>query len=61
MWKMLSTKELADAQMEAMAKPVQEGLNAVPVTKEEKKDCQKWLSPQELHQVIVGKYRLSCC
>lgn len=53
-WKLLSTNELADAQLEAMAKPVQKGLNAVPVTQEEIIDCKKWLNPQELHQVIIG-------
>ncbi|XP_070190234.1 cilia and flagella-associated protein 47-like isoform X3 [Littorina saxatilis] len=53
-WKLLSTKELSEAQKEAMSKPVQEGLNAVPTTPEEKLNCKKWLTPQELHQVIVG-------
>jgi hypothetical protein len=31
-----------------------EGLNAVPTTKVEKADCSKWLSPQQLHQVVIG-------
>ena len=29
-------------------------MNAVPTTNKEKMDCQKILSPQELHQVIIG-------
>ncbi|KAL8606797.1 hypothetical protein ACOMHN_049626 [Nucella lapillus] len=53
-WKLLSTKELAEAQREALSKPVQDGLNAVPTTAQEKTDCKRWLNPQELHQVIVG-------
>ena len=33
---------------------VKDGLNAIPTTNKEKADCQKILSPQELHQVIIG-------
>jgi len=33
---------------------VKDGLNAVPVTVQEKAHCQKILTPQQLHQVIVG-------
>ena len=29
-------------------------MNAVPTNNKEKMDCQKILSPQELHQVIIG-------
>ncbi|PVD28193.1 hypothetical protein C0Q70_10779 [Pomacea canaliculata] len=53
-WRLLSTQELAVAEKEAMSKPVQEGLNAVPTTDKEKADCKKWLSPQNLHQIVVG-------
>lgn len=35
---------------------MQEGLNAVPTTDKEKADCKKWLSPQNLHQIVVGKW-----
>ncbi|XP_076467202.1 cilia and flagella-associated protein 47-like [Babylonia areolata] len=53
-WKLLSTKELSEAEREALSKPVQEGLNAVPTSAQEKADCKRWLSPQELYQVLVG-------
>ncbi|XP_071134806.1 cilia- and flagella-associated protein 47-like isoform X3 [Mytilus edulis] len=53
-YKLLSTKELAEVEQMSRSKPVCEGLNAVPTTNEEKADCTKWLSPQQLHQIIVG-------
>ena len=36
------------------SKQSKDGLNAVPTTNKEKTDCKKILSPQELHQVIIG-------
>ncbi|KAK3096977.1 hypothetical protein FSP39_005325 [Pinctada imbricata] len=53
-YRLLSSKELARAQSEVLEKQVCEGLNAVPSTKQEKTDCTRWLSPQELHQIIIG-------
>ncbi|XP_048239518.1 cilia and flagella-associated protein 47-like isoform X3 [Haliotis rufescens] len=53
-WKLLSTKKLSTAEKEALSKPVRDGLNAVPTTQQEKADCRKWLSPQQLHQLIIG-------
>ncbi|KAL3884217.1 hypothetical protein ACJMK2_030436, partial [Sinanodonta woodiana] len=53
-FRLLSTKELARSEKEASAKPVSEGLNAVPTTNKERIDCSKFLTPQELHQVIIG-------
>ena len=32
-----------------------DGLNAVPTTSQEKSDCSKVLTPQQLHQVVIGK------
>ncbi|XP_035825915.1 cilia- and flagella-associated protein 47 [Aplysia californica] len=52
-WKLLSTKELAEAEKVAVSK-VCDGLSAVPTTLEEKRDCKRWLTPQQLHQIIVG-------
>ena len=34
---------------------MKDGLNAVPLSAEEKKECSKVLTPQELHQVIIGE------
>ena len=33
---------------------MKDGLNAIPTSNKEKADCKKILSPQELHQVIIG-------
>ena len=52
-WRLLSTKELADKEQGSADKTC-DGLNAVPTTKREQADCQKMLSPQQLHQVIIG-------
>ncbi|XP_059154686.1 cilia- and flagella-associated protein 47-like isoform X2 [Physella acuta] len=53
-WKLLSTKTLAELEKEAVSKPVCEGLNAIPITEQEKKDCNRWLTPQQLHHVVIG-------
>ncbi|XP_021363645.1 cilia- and flagella-associated protein 47-like isoform X2 [Mizuhopecten yessoensis] len=53
-FKLLSTKELSTAEAETLTKEACEGLNAVPTTKKEKLDCSKCLSPQQLHQIIIG-------
>ena len=33
---------------------LRDGLNAVPLTELEKRECARKLSPQELHQIIIG-------
>ncbi|XP_055954756.1 cilia and flagella-associated protein 47 [Patella vulgata] len=53
-WKLLSAKELSEIEKIAMTRNVSEGLNAVPTTLQEKKDCSKWLTPQQLHQLVIG-------
>ncbi|KAK3775916.1 hypothetical protein RRG08_017206 [Elysia crispata] len=53
-WKLLSTKELAEAEQIAISKRVCDGLNAIPTTTVEKIDCSRWLSPQQLHQIVIG-------
>ncbi|KAL5010428.1 hypothetical protein ScPMuIL_012733 [Solemya velum] len=53
-WKLLSTKKLTEAELETSMKSVCEGLNAVPSTNKEKAECTKILSPQQLHQVVIG-------
>ncbi|XP_078698604.1 cilia- and flagella-associated protein 47-like isoform X8 [Branchiostoma floridae x Branchiostoma belcheri] len=52
--RLLSTRELREAERTATVRPVSEGLNAVPTTPQEKSDCKKKLTPQELHQVVIG-------
>ena len=39
---------------------VRDGLNAVPTTSQEKAECQRILSPQELHQIVIGQCRSPC-
>ncbi|XP_070567350.1 cilia- and flagella-associated protein 47-like [Ptychodera flava] len=53
-FKMLSTKRLAEAENAATSRPVSDGLNAVPMSKQEKHDCKIRLTPQELHQITIG-------
>ncbi|CAH1800026.1 unnamed protein product [Owenia fusiformis] len=53
-WAAMSSKVLREKELSSTSKPVVEGLNALPTTAREKKDCSKMLSPQELHQVIIG-------
>ncbi|XP_013416633.1 cilia- and flagella-associated protein 47 isoform X1 [Lingula anatina] len=53
-WQVLSSKHLAQSEMMVTQKKVKEGLNAVPITPQEKADCSMWLSPQQLHQVVIG-------
>ncbi|XP_077977423.1 cilia- and flagella-associated protein 47-like [Glandiceps talaboti] len=53
-FQMLSSKKLAQIEDVAQSRPVSEGLNAVPMNRQEKVDCKIPLTPQELHQVIIG-------
>ena len=41
---------------EVTGKPVRDGLNAIPTTPQEKIDCNKFLTPQQQHQVVIGMY-----
>lgn len=53
-FKLLSTKQLAETEAMTSQRTI-DGLNAVPVNAREKADCSKILSPQELHQVVIGE------
>ncbi|XP_064627283.1 cilia- and flagella-associated protein 47-like isoform X2 [Lineus longissimus] len=53
-FRLLSSKELSEAEETTMQKNVQDGLNAIPTTDREKRECSRILSPQELHQVVIG-------
>ena len=44
--RMLTTRQLANQEQQALSRPVTEGLNAVPTTAREKVDCKKLLTPQ---------------
>ena len=52
-FKLLSSADMTVKEISS-AKKERDGLNAVPITPEEKRDCSKVLSPQELYQVIIG-------
>ena len=55
-YKMLSSKNLSSLMSEVTGKPVRDGLNAIPTTPQEKIDCNKFLTPQQQHQVVIGMY-----
>ncbi|KAI0223616.1 Cilia- and flagella-associated protein 47 [Lamellibrachia satsuma] len=52
-FRLLSIKELARAEQESSTK-VKDGLNAVPTGPVEEADCSCRLTPNELHQIIIG-------
>ncbi|XP_077338680.1 cilia- and flagella-associated protein 47 [Lithobates pipiens] len=52
--RMLTTRQLAFAESRSVTKEINEGLNAMPCTVSEKEDCSLELTPQQLHQVVVG-------
>ncbi|XP_071954714.1 cilia- and flagella-associated protein 47-like isoform X2 [Antedon mediterranea] len=52
--RMLSSKWLNNKEMLSTGRPSSGGLNAVPMTPQEKADCKLQLSPQQLYQVIIG-------
>ena len=54
-YKLLSSKSLSATINSVASKPVKDGLNAVPTTPQEKIDCAKFLTPQQQHQVVIGK------
>lgn len=47
--RLLTTRQLANQERNTAARPVSDGLNAVPTTGSEKADCVKKLSPQVLY------------
>lgn len=51
---MLSTKMLQEKEKMARIRPSSGGLNAVPMTTTEKADCKKRLTPQQIHQMLIG-------
>ncbi|XP_072178621.1 cilia- and flagella-associated protein 47-like [Diadema setosum] len=51
---MLSSKKLSERETQSAKQPSAGGLNAIPMTAQEKADCKKELSPQQLHQVVIG-------
>lgn len=52
--RLLTTRQLANQERNTAARPVSDGLNAVPTTEHEKIDCRQKLSPQDLHKIIIG-------
>nr|DBA33280.1 TPA: hypothetical protein GDO54_000991 [Pyxicephalus adspersus] len=52
--RMLTTRQLASVESRSVTKENNEGLNAMPCTAIEKEDCSLELTPQQLHQVVIG-------
>ena len=57
-FRLLSSKELTNMELKSIKKTM-DGLNAVPTTRQEKEDCAKILSPQQLHQIVIGLYKIT--
>ncbi|XP_074645875.1 cilia and flagella-associated protein 47-like isoform X2 [Tubulanus polymorphus] len=57
-YQVLSSKHLQTMDRNATRKPVKEGLNAVPVTAAEKRDCSRILTPQELHHITISPQKV---
>ncbi|XP_072900577.1 cilia- and flagella-associated protein 47-like [Hemitrygon akajei] len=49
---------LKQEEFEVPSNPVKDGLNAVPTTLQEEKDCSLTLTPQQLHQIFIGPSNL---
>lgn len=58
-YKLLSSKNLSSIMSDVTSKPARDGLNAVPTTPQEKIDCAKFLTPQQQHQVVIGKLTIN--
>ncbi|CAF0728757.1 unnamed protein product [Adineta steineri] len=54
-----TTSELAEQEQTLLHKPLKEGLNSVPTTLKEKKDCAIQLTPSQLFKVVVGPAELN--
>ena len=54
MTKLLSAKQLSVVEEKATKRPIIDGLKATPLTNQEKAQCSKSLTSQELRQVVIG-------
>lgn len=52
--KLLSSLTLEGNKSQTLSKPLSDGLNAIPMTEKEKRDCSSVLSPQQLKLVDIG-------
>ncbi|KAM9320035.1 LOW QUALITY PROTEIN: cilia- and flagella-associated protein 47 [Gastrophryne carolinensis] len=52
--RMLTTYQLAAGVTRSVTREIHEGLNAMPCTATEKEDCNRALTPQQLHQIVIG-------
>jgi len=53
-WKLTSSKELEALEKQTIDKPVCDGLKAIPQTDQEKKECSAYLTPSDLHKIVIG-------
>ena len=53
-WKLTSTKQLEELESRTINKETNEGLKAIPQTDQEKRECAAYLSPSELHKIVIG-------
>ncbi|XP_069495471.1 cilia- and flagella-associated protein 47 [Ambystoma mexicanum] len=52
--RLLTTRELTAGECTSTASIATDGLNAVPSTTQEKEDCSRTLTPQQLHRIVIG-------
>ncbi|KAM4702008.1 cilia- and flagella-associated protein 47 [Discoglossus pictus] len=52
--RLLTTRQLAAEESRSLATTINDGLNAMPSTAREKEDCSLTLTPQQLHQIVIG-------
>ena len=54
-WKLTSTNQLEELEQRTVNKPVCDGLKAIPQTDQEKRECSAYLTPSDLHKIVIGK------
>ena len=54
MTKLLSAKSLNEIEEKANRRKIMDGLNAIPMSNQEKIECSRTLTSQELRNVVIG-------
>ena len=54
-WKLTSTTQLEALEQQTIHKSICDGLRAIPQTDQEKKECSAYLTPSDLHKIVMGR------
>ena len=57
-WKLTSTNQLEELEQRTVNKPVCDGLKAIPQTDQEKRECSAYLTPSDLHKIVIGEINI---